>query len=341
MSFTENRLTVRSSADLAAAVPYLLGFHPSDGSIVVIASRQRRIVFAARGDLPTHAHLLREFTAHMVPVVQRQQPITDLVLVGYGTPEHLDPALRVVGDAFTTAGLTVREMLRVTGTRIFSLTCDDPTCCPADGTPFDPTASLVAVQATVAGLVARPDRAAVARRFTPEGSGRDSIRDATDTAATRMRALTITGSTAVFEAGVLAVRDALRQHDNARLTDDEVAWLTLLLTDRAVRDVAIDLTQPHEQHITFWAEVTRRAHPPLAAAPATVLALTAWRCGDGVLALMATEHALQIDPVYQLAHLVLHALQAGLPPAAIEDAITRTHHNPSTCNASTRKNGES
>ncbi|MFE9694964.1 DUF4192 domain-containing protein [Micromonospora sp. NPDC005806] len=333
MSFTENKLTVRSSADLAAAVPYLLGFHPSDGSIVVIASRERRIVFAARGDLPTPAHLLREFTVHLVPVVQRQQPITDLVLVGYGMPEHLDPALRIVGDAFTTAGLTVREMLRVTEARIFSLTCDDRSCCPPDGIPFDPTASLVAVQATVAGLVARPDRAAVARRLTPDYSGRDSIRDATNTATTRMEALITTGSTAVFEAGVLAVRDALRQHDNgARLTDDEVAWLSVLLTDRAVRDLAVDLTQPHEQHITFWAEITRRAHTPLVAAPATVLALTAWRCGDGVLAVMAAEHALQINPDYQLAHLVLHALQAGLPPTAIEEAITRTHHSPSTRN---------
>ncbi|MFG3602431.1 DUF4192 domain-containing protein [Micromonospora chersina] len=327
MSFPENKLTVRSSADLVAAVPYLLGFHPSDGSIVVIASRDRRVVFAARGDLPTAAHLLDQFTAHLVPVVQRQQPITHLVLVGYGTPEHLDPALRIVGDAFTTAGLTVREMLRVTEARIFSLTCNDPTCCPADGTPFDPTASLVAVHATVAGLVARPDRAAVARRFTAGDSDRDSIRGATNSATARMEAVTANGSAAIFEAGLLAVRDALRQHDNGvRLTDDEVAWLSVLLTHRPVRDLAVDLTQPHDQHITFWAEITRRADTPLVAAPATVLALTAWRSGDGALAVMAAEHALQIDPDYQLAHLVLHALQAGLPPTAIEESITRTHH---------------
>ncbi|MEU4483133.1 DUF4192 domain-containing protein [Micromonospora sp. NPDC023966] len=335
MSFTVNKLTVRSSADLVAAVPYLLGFHPSDGSIVVIASRDRRVVFAARGDLPTPAHLLGEFTAHLVPVVQRQQPITDLILVGYGTPEHLDPALRIVGDALTTAGLKVREMLRVTEARIFSLTCNDPTCCPADGTPFDPTASLVAVQATVAGLVARPDRAAVARCFTAGDSACDSIRGATDSATARMEAVAAIGSAAVFEAGVLAVRDALRQHDNGvRLSDEEVAWLSVLLTDRPVRDLAVDLTQPHDQHITFWAEITRRADTPLVAAPATVLALTAWRSGDGALAVMAAEHALQVDPGYQLAHLVLHALQAGLPPTAIEEAITRTHRT-STRNSDT------
>nr|WP_305070542.1 DUF4192 family protein [Micromonospora sp. 4G55] len=45
------RLTVRSPADLLAAVPYLLGFHPAD-SVVVVAMRAQRVVFAARADLP-------------------------------------------------------------------------------------------------------------------------------------------------------------------------------------------------------------------------------------------------------------------------------------------------
>ncbi|MGW3810689.1 DUF4192 domain-containing protein [Micromonospora sp. NPDC005113] len=334
MSLSENKLTVRSSADLATAVPYLIGFHPDDGSIVVIACRDRRIVFAARGDLPapgSPAHQLRDLTAHLVPVVQRQQPITDLVIVGYGAQTHVDPALRAVGDAFTAAGLAVRELLRVTETLIFSLTCGDPACCPPDGTPFDPTTSLIAVQATVAGLVARPDRAAVASRFTAVDSTGDGIRHATTEATGRMAALETSGSAAVYEAGMHAVRGALRQHDGgARLTDGEVAWLTVLLTRRPVRDLAVDLSQPHDQHVTFWAEITRRAYEPLVPAPATVLALTAWRCGDGVLAAMAAERALQVNPDYPLAALLLQALHAGLPPSAVEQAITSTHPNPST-----------
>ncbi|MET7710603.1 DUF4192 domain-containing protein [Micromonospora sp. NPDC005413] len=339
MSFPENRLTLRSSADLATAVPYLIGFHPSDGSIVVIACRDRRIVFAARGDLPapgTPAHHLRELTAHLVPVVQRQQPITDLAIVGYGAQGHVDPALRVIGDAFTATGLAVRELLRVTEKRIFSLTCDDAACCPPQGTPVDPTTSLVAVHATVAGLVARPDRAAVAGRFTTVDSTRDGIRHATTEATARMTAVETAGSTAVYEVGVLAVRRALRQHDDGiGLSDDEVAWLTVLLTHQPVRDLAVDLTQPHDQHVTFWAEVTRRADEPLVPAPATVLALTAWRCGDGVLAAMAAERALQVDPDYQLAALLLQALHAGLPPSVFEHATTSTHPSPFSPNPNT------
>ncbi|MEU8112733.1 DUF4192 domain-containing protein [Micromonospora sp. NPDC048947] len=341
MSFPDNKLTVRSSADLATAVPYLIGFHPGDGSIVVIACRDRRIVFAARGDLPalgSSAHHLRDLAAHLVPVVQRQQPITDLVIVGYGAEGHIDPALRGVGDAFAAAGLTVRELLRVTESRVFSLTCGDPGCCPPQGTPVEPTTSLLAVHATVAGLVARPDRAAVASRFTTVDSTGDGIRHATAEATARMTALESSGSAAVYEAGLHAVRGALRQHDDGRgLSDNDVAWLTVLMTHRPVRDLAVDLTQPHDQHVTFWAEVTRRADEALVPAPATVLALTAWRCGDGVLALMAVERALQIDPDYQLADLLLQALHAGLPPSVYEQATTSTQLSPSNPNTRTEQ----
>ncbi|MBO4209795.1 DUF4192 domain-containing protein [Micromonospora echinofusca] len=325
MSFADHTLTIRSSADLVAVVPYLIGFHPGDGSIVVIAFRDSRVVFAARGDIPapgTPAHQLRAFTDDLVAVVQRQQPVTAVVITGHGQARHVDPALRLFGEVFTAGGTPVRDLLRVTDGRFFSLSCDNSTCCPPEGTPFDPTTALVAVQATVAGLVARADRAAVAARITPVGGvARDSIRRATGQAATRLESLIATGSEAVGAAGTLAVRDALRQHDSGtRLTDDELAWLTVLLTRTAVRDRAAELTEPHDGHVTFWVDVVRRAHAPLVPAPATLLALTAWRCGDGVLAGMAAERALQIDPAYRLAGLLLHALHAGLPPSLFEQA---------------------
>ncbi|KXK59543.1 hypothetical protein AWW66_23670 [Micromonospora rosaria] len=333
MSLPENRLTVRSEADLVAALPYLLGFRPDDGSVVVMVNRNGRIVFTARADLPAPGapvHQLLDLAAHLVPVVRRQQPITDVILTGYGNPDHVDAALRTIGEAVTASGVTVREMLRVTGTRVVNLTCEKPACCPPQGMPFDPTASLVAVQATAAGLVALPDRAAVAARFAPvAGAARDAVQRATDDALAWLEAVTAAGTNAVDAVGAQTVRDALRQPDK-RLSDGEAAWLTVLLTRTSVRDLAVDLTEPTDQHVTFWAEVTRRAHDTLVPAPATLLALTAWRCGDGVLATMAAEHALQADPRYHLAHLLRQALHAGLPPSTFEQATGSTRTNPTT-----------
>ncbi|MET8912480.1 DUF4192 domain-containing protein [Micromonospora sp. NPDC004551] len=333
MSFPDNKLTVRSPADLVAAVPYLLGFRPDDGSIVVIASRDRRIVFAARGDLPAPGAPARqalEVAANLVTVLRRQQPITDLMIVGYGAG-HIDPALLSVSEALTGSGMPVLELLRVTGTRVFNPTCVNPDCCPPQGTPFDPTASLIAVQATAAGQVALPNRAAVAARFAPvDGAARDGMSRATTAAVTRLTALCAAGAAAADEAGALAVRDALRKHDDSkRITDDEVAWLTVLLRRPSVRDLAVDLTQPHDPHVTFWADITRRAEEALVPAPATLLAITAWRCGDGALAGMAADRALQADPEYQLARLLRQALHAGLPPSAFEQAADTDRANPS------------
>ncbi|MFE9207567.1 DUF4192 domain-containing protein [Micromonospora sp. NPDC007230] len=325
---------MRSPADLVTAVPYLLGFRPSDGSIVVLANRGRRVVFAARADLPAPgapASHLFDLAANLVPVVRRQQPITHIMLIGYGDPEHVNPALGSVGDAFTASGMALRQLLRVTGTRVYNLTCDNPACCPPQGTPLDPT-SLVAVQATAAGLVALPDRAAVAARFAPVGgAARDGIRRATREAITRLKAVSAAGNTGVDEAGAHAVRDALRHHDGGkRLTDDEVAWLTVLLKRPSVRDLAADLTQPHDRHVTFWADITRRAEEVLVPAPATLLALTAWRCGDGALAAMAAHRALQVDPAYQLAGMLLQSLHGGLPPSVFEQAVAAARIKPST-----------
>jgi hypothetical protein len=107
-----------------------------------------------------------------------------------------------------------------------------------------------------------------------------------------------------------------------------VAWLTVQLTQVSVRDLAVELTQPHDGHVTFWADITRRAERPLVPAPATLLALSAWRCGNGGLAAMAAEHALQVDPGYQLADLLLQALDAGLPPSTFEQSPAGKAHRP-------------
>jgi hypothetical protein len=333
MSFPENKLTVRSQGDLVTAVPYLIGFHPGDGSVVVLARSGSRIIFATREDLPTPGAPAREIinrAEHLVPIVRRQQPITDLMIIGYGEPGQVDPTLRTYDQAFTASGITVRELLRVTGSRIFNLTCDKPACCPPQGTPFDPTTSLIAVEATAAGQVALPNRAALAARIAPAtGAAQEGMRRTTSEAATRLKALATAGSTAVYEAGAQALHDALRQHASGkRLTDSDIAWLTLLLTRTAVRDLAIDLTEPHEQHVTLWVDVTRRADQLLVPAPATLLALTAWRCGNGPLALMAAERALQVDPAYQLAGLLLQALQAGMPPSVFEEALAEDESRP-------------
>ncbi|KAB1108814.1 DUF4192 domain-containing protein [Micromonospora aurantiaca] len=373
------RLSVRSPADMVAAVPYLLGFHPAD-SVVVVAVRGRRVVFAARGDLPAPGVDPGPAARHLAQVVARQDADAATV-VGYGPAARVTGVVDAIGDALTAAGLVVLDALRVTEGRWFSYLCVEPSCCPPEGTPYDPAASQVSAAAVFAGQVALPDRAALAAQVSPlDGPVRLAMRRATGRARLRLAALTGRPSTpssgspagglpadssragaeppvpadgagpegessvpvggpgsggksqvpaggagsggeprAVRTAGTAAVRAAFRrQRRGERLDDDEVAWLTVLLTHVAVRDHAWSRTDGRDEDISLWTDVLRRAEPDLIAAPGCLLAFAAWRSGHGALAAVALERVLSAHPGYSLAVLLDEALRRGVAPSALD-----------------------
>lgn len=338
------RLAVRSTVDLLAVVPYLLGFHPTD-SLVVVAMRGGQMVFAARSDLPrsrASAAARAAFADQLARVVARQGAQTASV-IGYGAPDRVAAAVPAVCDALTRCGLEILDALRVTAGRYWSLLCADPECCPPDGTAFDVTTSALTAAAVFAGQVVLPDRTALTRQVAPAGGQtRESMRQATERAVDRLATLIVTqpvtGSgvsaggpgtragtelgaarVAVLRAGKAVVREALsRAEAGGRLTDDEVAWLTLLLCHQPVRDFAWERTTPDEWQIALWTDVLQRAEPDLAPAPASLLAFAAWRSGHGALASVALERALGTDPAYSMALLLDDMLRSGLPPSILD-----------------------
>ncbi|MFD6662768.1 DUF4192 domain-containing protein [Micromonospora chalcea] len=374
MNSTEQpRLSVRSPADMVAAVPYLLGFHPAD-SVVVVAVRGRRVVFAARGDLPAPGADPGPAARHLAQVVARQDADAATV-VGYGPATRVTGVVDAIGDALTAAGLVVLDALRVTDGRWWSYLCAEPSCCPPEGTPYDPAASQVSAAAVFAGQVALPDRAALAAQVSPvDGPVRLAMRRATSRARLRLAALTggtssqsgrgpaagsphegpepVDGTApvgngsadrsgpgggpgdgdvradgagpgdsprAVRSAGTAAVRAAFRrQRRGERLDDDEVAWLTVLLTHIPVRDHAWSRTDGRDADISLWTDVTRRAEPDLIAAPGCLLAFSAWRSGHGALAAVALERVLSAHPGYSLAVLLDEALRRGVAPSQLD-----------------------
>lgn len=353
-------LTVRSTADLIAAVPYLLGFHPTD-SIVVVAMRDRRVVFAARADLPgANASAgapsagadspagvdspaggapaggappdaapgpgAQEVAEYLTMVVERQG-VQSVTIVGYGVPSLVTPVVDALRAAFARAGRHVLDALRVTDGRYWSYLCDNPECCPPEGVAFDQDTSQIAAAATYAGQVALPDRATLARQIAPvTGADRESMRQATTRAMTRLSTLLDgvppiepVGDRIMRGVGEPAVRDALdRYRYGGRLTDDEVAWLTLLLVHIPVRDHAWQQVEREDFQLALWTDVLRRAEPDLVPAPACLLAFAAWRLGQGALASLALERALQARPDYSMALLLEDVLRRGVPPSTLD-----------------------
>jgi hypothetical protein len=324
MSSPMPRLRIHTDVDLVTVVPYLLGFRPDDGSIVVVAVADNLPMFTARADLPgpdISGDVLPDWSGHLADVTRRAHPSATIILVGYGPADRVDPALRTVADVFTTNGLSVRQSLRVADSRVFHLDCDHPGC-PPDGTPFDPTSSPVAAEATYAGAVALPNRAAKAALLTPaDTASGEAMQQAVTRATARLQPL-LHDDAAVDEAAATALADAVIRHaTGTALGDDEVAWLVVLLARPSVWDLAVDHTEPDEQHLAFWTEIIRRAPEPLVPEPATLLAITAWRFGDGMIAALAAERALHVDPSHGLAGQIRYAVQAGVSPADIERAL--------------------
>ena len=95
------------------------------------------------------------------------------------------------------------------------------------------------------------------------------------------------------------------------------------LRDLDVRDRALQLaTGPGAPAAEIlWTECTRRAPGPLAAAPATLLAVSAWLRGDGAMANVALARALEVEPAYALARLLSRALAECVPPAELREMI--------------------
>jgi hypothetical protein len=314
-------LALHTPADLIAAIPFLLGFHPSD-SVVVVGLRARHVVFAARGDLGEPPG----FVEYVTSVVMRQDLDTAAV-VGYGADERAREPVTAIRTALERHGVGVIDALRVADGRYWSYVCSRESCCPPDGTAYDVVASRVAAAATHAGQVALPDRDTLVQQIAPVGGlTRESMRQATDRATARLAGMLsastpgdVLGGRALRRVGIAAVREAMRRHrEGGQLTDDEVAWLTVLLAHLPIRDYAWERADADEWHLELWADVLRRAESHLVPAPACLLAFAAWRCGQGALALAAVERAKRSDPAYSMARLLDDVLHRGIPPSTLD-----------------------
>jgi hypothetical protein len=321
-------LRLRSPVDVLAAVPYLLGFHPAD-SVVVLGLRARRLVFHVRGDLPAADASPEqvEADARYVAEVLGRQPVSTVLVVGYGSADRATPMLYALRDMLLAKRIAITEMLRAAGGRYWSYVCASAECCPPEGTPYDVSGSRIAAEATFAGRVALPDRQALERLLgPPEGNRLVAIERATDRAEQRMSALLDRVSDAdaaselLLSTGNRAVSRAIARHAaGSRLTDDEVAELSLLLAAVGVRDGAWTRISPanadHDLHVRLWTDVVSRAFPDHVAPAASLLAYAAWRAGDGVIAAIAVDRALAADESYGMAQLMAEVLHHAISPS--------------------------
>ena len=226
-----------------------------------------------------------------------------IVDIGYGPDGLVSPLAHVLRHAVDTRGVRLAEFLRVRDGRYWSLLCQDPDCCSPGGTAFTlPDAPGVLASRDVLAATLAP----------ADGKTAESMRAATARAA-RMTRRAAAGEDLDAAAGAITRYGK----GDRELTCDEAARITVALRNPRVRDDAWCRMDPalRKDHLQLWTDLTRLARPGYVAAPASLLAFTAWQCGNGALANEALDRALADNPQYRMAQLLRIAIDSGFPPS--------------------------
>jgi hypothetical protein len=312
-----------------AVIPHFLGFTPDHCLVVLGIGHQGRVEVAFRYDLPDppDACTTGAIAEHAVGVLARQC-LGTMVAVGYGPGRLVTPLADALRVAAPRAGLRLHDVVRVQDGRYWSYLCREPSCCPPDGVPFDPAAHPASRILTSSGRPVLPSRQALAATIAPvTGPQAEAMAEATRRAERAgLRLITTGGPAALDRPGLAIVRAAIQVYRDGGAVTPAIgfAWLALVLVRLRIRDDAWARMDPahHQAHRRLWTDLARRAQPGYLAAPACLLALTAWQGGDGALANLALDQALADTPGYRMALLIREALAAGAPPSVATPPMT-------------------
>lgn len=216
------RVALRGPAELADALPYLIGFHPDD-SIVLIALHGERGRFGGRLRLgipesveewPAVCAQLASCLAGSAQAGGAARPDGALVFLcrdpapgesGREVMERLRPLAQRLRTACGELEMPVHEALCLSGGRYWSYCCPDPRCCPAEGAEIGGSGtSVMAAAAACAGIAVQGSLAELESRLQPPGGPAEEEQErALDTVASELMPPMLRG-----EADAEAVREA-------------------------------------------------------------------------------------------------------------------------------------
>lgn len=315
-------VSLRDPAQLLAALPYLLGFRPG-ASVVLLGHRPpdgHQIGLVMRADLPPGAERARQARA-LAPLFAgaRHIGVTLAIIGGERRPGAPPPHAGFVdelADAFAEHGIPVVHALWAA-----DIVAGAPWACyPGEdcvGELPDPRSTVVAAAATESGTVvfdSREEMLALLAPRSPEAVARRSAE------LSRLSELPWPEATRVADAAA-EVRAAFdrRRRGEGPPTDAEAVRLACALTLSDIRDVCLTMAVPPHTPAAreaerLWLTLVQELPAPERAEAAALLGYTAFMRGNGTLAGMALDNALEAAPDHVLANLLRRVLDHGTPP---------------------------
>ncbi|WP_279331124.1 DUF4192 domain-containing protein [Streptomyces sp. OS603R] len=309
------QVTLRTPAELADAVPYLLGYRPEDSMVLVslhdtggrgrFGGRARLGIPADPGDWPSAA---RQLAQGLVTGCERRGSRPEQMVVflcqepgqgetGPQVKERLGPLAHALRLECGALDVPVVEALCVSDGRFWSYCCDDQSCCPAEGTPMGlPGTSVLAAAAAYAGLQVRGSLRELHARLQPwETSAAHDQRRALDEAALKLlpRIVDAEDRKAVADETMELAERLMRRlaeapavsgtlpadlRDDEMVGYDEAAMVLHGLQDRTTRDRAAAWMEGDEAApaLRLWRTLARRCVGPYAEYAAAPLTLAGW-----------------------------------------------------------------
>lgn len=356
----EQQITLRGPAELADALPYLMGFYPND-SVVMVALHGGRGRFGGRLRLgipqspqewPSTADQLAEC---LVKGSERRGERPEAIVIflcqdpGDGeSPGQVMERLRPLAQRLRTAcgalDVPVLEALCISARRYWSYCCPDARCCPAEGSALSlPGTSVMAAAATYAGIQVRGSLREMEARLAPlqtpavaeqpqalDSAGTDLVPRILDEEGRKEVARETLGLARALmkrlrEAPAIAP-SAADGRDDSLISHEEAAAVILGLQDRGTRDKAAAWMEGPEAEsaLRLWRALARRCVGPYgehAAAPLTLAGWVSWSTGDEPGARVALGLALRADPDYTFAQLLHQACNEGLDPETLRRCL--------------------
>jgi len=294
-------LTLTTAAQIGAALPHLLGFHPEQ-SIICLWLKHRQLVVTQRADAPDDEQFTDYAGALFAPVHALD---VDEVIVMYVTQE---PAVsdELVRALATDCPVPVRVHLHMRGARIRDCTPGSGDC--ASWRWIGTYDRQQAAACFAAPHTPEPVRARQA--VADEMSYRPRDGEVETDGLLRHRIPLDDLATALTTSPFRVSADVLWASVRSVAARDRVLWCSARMTMNDRRALLGSLV-----------DALARTPPSRAAPIASATAVVAWLCGGGVRANAAIDRCLTEDPDNRMGTLIAGIVRHGVPPSELESLL--------------------
>lgn len=325
MTKKQSGFALNRTGALIAALPAILGFVP-EKSLVLVAIDRGELGSVLRIDLAAD---LTDTLERFAAVAASARPDAAVAVIVDADSAHCP----VCNDEHRELGTVLAEELMRHGIVLRGCYVVDRVAaggrwycadgCGIDGSVDDPSASPLAAAAVLEGRRLYPHRTDLEAVVAIEESPRSTAVAAVIAEHAALRATDLDfdpdgRARRDIEQVIAAIGRAAEGHQPG---EAELASLGCTLTDVQVRDALFGLVidECAAEAEAFWVLLARTLPAPWRAEALVLLAFSAYVRGDGPLAGVSLEGALQCAPAHRMARMLDTALQSGFRPEQIRE----------------------